>query len=219
MTSILIALLSGACREQQQRHVFRNYTVISGSGGGVFDHAHAIERVKLTPDLRAMGAVFAFAPKDGAVLHHHDGVYFVKKPTGGGGGGYLPDVYRVVNGVSVPTRVLAQAAWHCHPIHVVYTPSAASPKRARPKRTRGRKKRDGPSSPVAPHVCDERKEHLGHQEHRDLLEIGEAMGSYAYQHEKYKTPVIDFDMCDRCFRARKKHPKRSVLSHALLVFR
>lgn len=209
MTSILSALLSGAGHEQ--RHVFRNYTVISGSGGGVFDHAHAIERVKLTPDLRAMGAAFAFAPKDGAVLHHHDGVYFVKRPTGGGG--YLPDVYRVVNGVSVKTRVLAQTAWHCHPIHVVYTPSTASPKRSRPKRTHGRKPHDGPSSPVAPHACD------GHLEHRDLLDIGDAMGSYAYQHEKYKTPVIDFDMCDRCFRARKKRPKRAVLSHALLVFR
>jgi hypothetical protein len=199
-----------------EEYVFGEFTVLSGSGG-LLVHTHRVERVQLTADLRALGAVFAFTQKDIAYFHNHDDVYFVKQPAVGC---YLPTIYHLVHGASVPTRVLRHNALHDHPIHVVYTPkSAPISKRRRVKRTRRaqptrRTDGPGPSSATgasnAPPDDDARSES---NEYSDLMDIGKAMCTRAYRKERYKTPNIHVPYVST------KSNRRVVLSHALLVFK
>jgi hypothetical protein len=127
---------TGGC--DSEVFVFGHYTVISGNGG-LFGHTHAIVKVKITPDLRALGAVFAFTQTQAEYLHNHGGVYYVKKPTDRGCS--MPSVYQFVNGASIPTSFLNRSAWHFHRIYVIYTPYASSAARKKHRKhvTRERK--------------------------------------------------------------------------------
>ena len=202
MTDILDTLLhfhGHSMCETSDVFVFGQYTVISGYGG-LLGHAHAIEQVEITPDLRALGAVFAFTQTQAVHLHAHGGTYYVKKPADGCN---VPNLYQFLNGASVQTRFLNRSALHCHRIHVIYTPTTpTTTTNKKIHRKNGTRMRKG----------DEKR----NREYDDLVDIGKAMGSHAYQTEKYATPVIDVDVCGRCSRVREK---RREMSHALLVFR
>ena len=196
-----------------EEYVFGEFTVLSGSGG-LLVHTHRVERVPLTADLRALGAVFAFTQKDVAYFHNHDDVYFVKQPAVGCS---LPTIYHLVHGASVPTRVLRHNALHDHPIHVVYTPKSASiPKRRRTKRERcshrTRRTDDGPRPNIVHASSEAPPDEDVHSEYSDLMSISKAMNSRAYQKERYKTPNIHVPYVST------KSTRRVVLSHALLVF-
>ena len=113
MTDILDTLLhfhGHSMCETSDVFVFGQYTVISGYGG-LLGHAHAIEQVEITPDLRALGAVFAFTQTQAVHLHAHGGTYYVKKPADGCN---VPNLYQFLNGASVQTRFLNRSALHCH---------------------------------------------------------------------------------------------------------
>jgi hypothetical protein len=97
-----------------------DFTVFSGNGG-IFDHAHSVELAEVTPDLRRLGAVFAFTQKQHEYMHNHDDTYFVKKPNDGE---YILDVYHVVNGAAEKVLFLNVNAFHRHQVQVIYTPSA-----------------------------------------------------------------------------------------------
>lgn len=101
-----------------EQFTFGDFTVLSGNGG-IFDHAHAIESAKVTPDLRKLGAVFAFTQKEKEYMHNHDDTYFVKQPRDGE---YILDVYHVVSGAAEKVLFLNTNGGHRHPVHVIYTP-------------------------------------------------------------------------------------------------
>ena len=103
-----------------EQFAFVDYTVISGNGG-IFDHAHVVDQVELTPDLLAMGASFAFTQTTFNYLHNHDGTYFVKQPTDRS---HILDVFHVVHGVAEKTNFLNVKDGHRHQIHVIYTATA-----------------------------------------------------------------------------------------------
>jgi hypothetical protein len=187
---------------------FGQYTVISGHGG-LFGHAHSVEQVEITSDLRALGAVFAFTQVQVEHLHVHGGVYYVKKPADGD---VLLSVYQFVHGASVKTRVLNTCALHSHPMYVIYTPTTTNKRR----RKHGRRARERAGDGKNQRRHDECGSSDASSEYDELVDIGKVMASHAYQTERCATPVIDVDVCGRCSRVRKKSKE---LSHALLVYR
>jgi len=204
----LIPLLEQSMCGTSEVFAFGQYTIISGHGG-LFGHAHSVEQVEITSDLRALGAVFAFTQTQVEHLHAHGGVYYVKKPSDGD---VMLSVYHFVHGASAQTRVLNRCALHCHPIYVIYTPTA-NHKRHR-KHGRRSRARTGDGKNRRRHGdCGTRD---ASSEYDELVDIGKVMASHAYQTERYATPRIDVDVCGRCSKVRKKSKE---LSHALLVFR
>jgi hypothetical protein len=204
----LISLNDQSMRGTSDVFAFGRYTVISGHGG-LFGHAHSVEQVEITSDLRALGAVFAFTQTQVEHLHAHGGVYYVKKPSEGD---VMLRVFQFVHGASVQTRVLNRCALHWHPIYVIYTPSA-NHKRHRKHGRRSRARTVDGQNRRRHGDCGTRD---ASSEYDELVDIGKAMASHAYQTERYATPVIDVDVCGRCSKVRKKSKE---LSHALLVFR